>query len=436
MLVTDNPSAESRPYGIAAFSPDAHPYDLPPAYEQTPLYRSAEPTPPPYKDVTRKTPAAEVEAQEVEVISSEHHSNLASLLTPFLTFNKDELIELKADYESAKQQFSTLKKDLKTKSNTLIESEKKLKKAQKHKNTGEAQNLTKKIVTLKKEISQLTPPYDDSKKKLATAHSDLKQAKMNTNSLVKFSVQFLTSLRGIQSLKNKGVPDSDPRIKKLQSFSVKKLVIDKPDGRIHISDLKLQLKTLRFEKNSEGHQIPVFGIERVQAKVAIDLPEGESLKLNLDMKDLDITIDSNIGRTVYNYVSSSNIVWAGLKSAGRSIMGRIENIPGYIKVSGRQANIQLDELKAATVVSLANQAQSTPDSLPDLIFESLGFKVSAELASVSVRTTGELDTKLGIQQAKVDYDPEPVKKKQSIHRKTLLSCSLCQCRSQQGITIC
>ena len=79
---------------------------------------------------------------------------------------------------------------------------------------------------------------------------------------------------------------------RLQSFTAPKLVIDTPDGKVEVENLKLKLKSLGFKQNAAKQWVPVLGIESMSGRISIPLPDKQAMVIALDLNDVTVDLDA------------------------------------------------------------------------------------------------------------------------------------------------
>ncbi|MGI9273769.1 MAG: hypothetical protein ACR2PT_02785 [Endozoicomonas sp.] len=396
---------------------------------------SAQPqlTTPSKSDKTAQTAPVEPEADlqiQPEATPDNKDSNKVKFLAAFLKQliglnsqaldNKEEIQALRKKEQAVKSASKEAVKKLSSAEGRLKSLQKEMSSLLEKKNRAINQKNSKQVLKLGAEISQLEETLQQQSDTVArlktTAHFQQQQleqathakheAQDNGTGMLRFGVVFATSLRQLYKAQN------DPSTKvgqdrdKTVSFSQPRIVIGLKDGmRVEIKNLQLTMKTVDF-RMSDGKQIPVLGLEHLKGDVWVHTPGGECLKVGIELKDVEVEIDTGLGKALHSYVTAPSSVkaLAKLLSGGVKALGQLK--PRLISVKGNQAGVRLDDCRASTLTALIKQRKPTPDSIAEKIFKALGFNISGELQQFSLDVTGDIGVSASASKLALDYQPE------------------------------
>ena len=375
-------------------------------------------------------PKADLQSQPeaTPVINESTKARLLAKVVKKLIGLKTDALDNKEEIQALRKRKQEIKSASKRADKELSNAEDRLKSLQKDLSSRKTKNekATKakkkdpvKIASLEAEIRQLetalqqqTTAVAKLKKNAQTLQQQLdeateakQEAQDNGLGLVNFGVGFATSLRKLHKLQNDQSQEATQARNKKVSFTHPRIVIETDSGKVEIKDLQMTLKAIRFETNRLGRPIPVFGVDELKGKVLKHIPGGECLKINLDLKDVEITIDTGLGKALHSYVTTSNSV----EALGRLLSGGIEALgvmkPRLISVTGNQAGVHLEDCRAASITALIKHLRSTPDTTAEIIFKTLGFNITGQLEQFNLDVTGDIGVSASAHKVSVDYQP-------------------------------
>lgn len=355
---------------------------------------------------------------EVDEGSQKHKSKLATMIKPWLTFNKEELAGLRTRKDAVSKELNNAKK-LKNKKdkahNDLIEALKKeIRTANKASNgmtgRGGAEALHQKMLDAQKELDEAKAQLQIHQQLMAEVESEITESAKNSDSLVDFAVSFATNLRKLHKLQEKDNAVARANMARLQSFTAPKLVIDTPDGKVQVENLKIKLKSLEFKQNAAKQWVPVLGIESMSGRISVPMPDQQAMVIALDIKDVTVDLDAGFGNPLHSYVTSRFGITGAAKALFSLPKALSALMPRHIKARGQKVGVTLDDFSPATIAAAAHKGQSTPDSAPDQLFEALGFGIDAALEDISVQTRGKVELQGSAKGAVIQYSPDPLKK--------------------------
>ena len=312
----------------------------------------------------------------------------------------------KKELSRAEDKHKSLRKDLTSHTEKKEKATKKHKPEKVAKHKAEIEKLEAALQQQTDEIARLREKARKLQQQLQQASQEKRDVKDNGVGLLRFSVRFATSLRELYKLQNDQSPEASELRKKKKSFTHPRMVIETEGGSTEIKDLELTLKTIRFKDNDQGRPIPVFGVEALKGKIWQHLPGGECLKVELDLKDVEITIDTGLGKALHSYVTTPNPVEAlgRLLSGGVEALGQLK--PRLISVKGDKAGVRVDDCRASALTTFIKYMQSTTDSTAEMIFKALGFHITGELEHFNLDVTGDIRVSASANKLALDYQPE------------------------------
>ena len=384
----------------------------------------------------------EANTAEIDEGSIKHKSRLANIIKPWLTLNKEEIAGLKIRKEAAAKEFGVAEKHHKhctaNHKDCLKTLEKAIRKARPNiAGQGASGKLHENLLQAKKELDQATAQLEAHRQQLAEVEAEIKEANKNTDSLVEFALSFATNLRKLHKLSQKDTAAARREMARLQTFSVPRLVIDTPDGKLQVENLKLQLKTLSFKQNQAGQWVPTLGIESMSGQIKVPMPDRQSMVVALNLQDVTVDLDAGFGSPLHSYVTSP-FGLTGMVSALAGVPKSVEALlPRQISLKGKKVGVLVDDLSPATIAAMAHKGQSTPGSAADKMFEALEIGIDAQLQDLAVDTRGGLNLQVRAKDAEVQYNPDPVNKRQksSTHRKVQFKASHGAITVSEGIPV-
>ena len=372
------------------------------------------------KDDLEKT-LDEATAAEIDEGNLKHKSGLADIIKPWLTLNKEELAALKTRKDKISKELDRTKK-LKNKKEKnhkacLEALQKEMqtanKASQKTAGQGGAKALHQKILDAQNELDEAEAQLKTQQQLLAEVKSEISVAGKNSDSLIDFAASFATNLRELYKLQKKDNAVARAEMAKLQSFTAPKLVIDTPDGKVQVENLKIKLKSLEFKRNAAKQWIPVLRVESMSGQISVPMPDNQSIMVALNLQDVTLDLDTDLGTPMHRYVTS-RFGLTGAASALLDLPKALSSLlPRNIIARGKKVDIALKDFSPATIAAAAHLGMSTPVSDLDKLFEALGFGIDAELEEISVKTRGGVTVDGKAKGAVIQYNPDPLKKGQT-----------------------
>ena len=390
---------------------------------------------------TPDNPVSEsVENNETE---TEHHSRLGSIIKPFITVNKAQVQAAKEHFSITKTELKQAQTHLANLSKSVKTLQKKLRQASKGKRfesslkkaATESKGITEDLLKSRHDLQKATAQVQLLQQSFVDAEKELKEAEKNTDNLVNFATSLVTSLRTLYKLSQSSTPDH-ATIDRKRTIHVPQLVIDTPDGRMQIDDLKLKLRVLNFEQKGKGWA-PVLGVESMTGKISMPLPDQQALKLDLNLKDVNIEMQAGFGSPLHSYVTSKFALTGAAKALGQLTRNSQKLMPEFVSVKGQKVVARLDDCSVKTFSALAHKGESSPESDADKLFEALGFNVRVKLDELEVSTRGDINLSASAQRVAINYVSDPNRKKQSskmIHRQASLSADYGKVTVKKGLS--
>ena len=397
----------------------------------------------PQQTDTANTLSPQEQTSELPLPAPQKKSRKAILLAKFVKSlislgsdvleDKEEVKTFKARKKEFKSACDRADKELRRQNSKIKKCRKELSGLQEEKSRAEHKHKTDKVARLQeqtlvaeRELAEAQATSALLEEQCTSLHKSLEEASLaqyeaqeNGEGLIRFGIGFASSLRDLHKLKSTSSAQASTAVEPKVTFKQPRIVLQTDDGKLEIRDLELVLKTVHFKANDLGKQIPVLGIDRMSAHITIPLPCGESLNTVIELMDVDLIMDTGLGAALHSYVTADNSLKAlsSLLLKGAGSLGQIA--PRAIEVSGKKADITLEDCRAASFSGLVRKAKSTPGSAVDKIFQGLGFNLQCHLQEVCLDTRGEAEVSAHLSDASVNYEPEPFNKKQEgvTHRR-------------------
>ena len=390
-------------------------------------------------DLTDTPTSDDVEENEG---AKEHHSRLGTLIKPFITVNKAQIQAAHDRRKSTRSEFETARKSCSSLRSQKADLDKKLKDAGKEKffersrqnAAAKSRQITTDLIKVTESLKKAEAALLLYQQQLDDAEQGLKEAEKNTGNLVKFATHFATSLRTMYRLSHSSKPEDRAKLDQQRTIRVPQLVIDTPDGRMQVDDLSLKLKALKFEKKG-SEWAPVLGIEHMTGRVSLPLPDQQALKLNLELRNVEVELQAGFGSPLHSYVTSRFALTGATHALGQLVKNSKRLVPSLVNVNGEKVTAHLDDCSAKTFAALAHKGISTPGSGADKLFEALGFNVKANLDELEVDTRGEVQLEAKAKKVEVKFSPETTTKEQSdsTHRQASFSADHGTVTVQKGL---